>query len=341
MQRLEPFLMKFTRKRILVIGDVILDRYVRGNVSRISPEAPVPVVLEKESFFNPGGAANVAHNLYSLGAKVSLIGRIGDDPEGRTLKGILKKEGVNSSGLFVDKRIPTICKTRVLAHHQQIVRIDREDINGRASKSVTQSIYKSVAKEMESCDAVIVSDYGKGLVTPELVQCVRDQGLAKDKIIVVDPKVEHFTYYRDVTAITPNLNEAENAIRNIKITSRSDERLEIHCDRLRTESEIGKAGKELLRFLNLEAVLITLGERGMRLFEKGKAPFVIKTQAQEVFDVSGAGDTVISAFTLSLAAGATMQQAAKIANFAGGIVVGKMGAATVTRDEIKSAIKGR
>lgn len=340
MTKLEQILSRFGKKSILVIGDVILDKYIRGSVTRISPEAPVPIVLENESFYTPGGAANVAHNLHRLGAKVTLIGRIGDDLEGRTLNAILRKEGVDTSGLFIDRKIPTISKTRVLAHHQQVVRIDREDCGSRASRPVTESINRFIKNRLKSYDAVIISDYGKGLVTTQLVDTARRTCLANDKIIVVDPKVEHFAYYRGVTAITPNLNEAENAIRNIKITSKLEEPLNIHSDRLKSDKEIDIAGRELLRFLNLEVLLITLGERGMRLFEKGKDPVVIETEAREVFDVSGAGDTVISTFTLSLAAGATKRQAAQIANFAGGIVVGKMGAATVSRDEIKQAIRG-
>jgi len=223
---------KFSRKNILVIGDVILDEYIRGIVSRISPEAPVPVVLEKESFSTLGGAANVANNLHSLGAKVTIIGRIGDDPEGQVLVRQFKDQGLNTHGIFVDKKIPTICKTRVIAQHQQVVRIDREDIETIGSKEVSQKICNFIEKNIGAFDAVIISDYGKGLITPELVDFVRIRALAKDKIIIIDPKVGHFSYYRNVTAITPNLKEAENAIRNIKITSKSVDKLKIHNDRL-------------------------------------------------------------------------------------------------------------
>ena len=329
---------KFNRKNILVVGDVILDKYIRGSVSRISPEAPVPVVLETESFCTPGGAANVAHNLHELGAKVTLIGKIGDDPEGQVLLQQFKEKGLNTRGIFVDKKLPTICKTRVIAQNQQVVRIDREKNEAVGSKEVFRKICNFIKKNIALFDAVIISDYGKGLVTPELVDFVREQALANNKIIIIDPKVEHFSYYRNVTAITPNLKEAENAIRNIKITSKSAEKLEIHNDKLQKDEDIDLAGSELLRYLKLDVLLITLGERGMRLFEKGKKPVSIKTKAMEVYDVSGAGDTVISAFTLSLAAGATKRQAAEIANFAGGIVVGKVGAAAVTKKELTKAI---
>jgi D-beta-D-heptose 7-phosphate kinase/D-beta-D-heptose 1-phosphate adenosyltransferase len=228
---------------------------------------------------------------------------------------------------------------RVMAQNQQIVRIDRERISHPGSKAVTQKILRFIKNVLLNCQAVILSDYGKGLVTPELVSFVRAEALARKKIIVVDPKVEHFTYYRNVTSITPNLKEAENAIRNIKITSRTGAQLAIHSDKLESDKDIDLAGTELLRYLELDSLLITLGERGMRLFEKGKKPVVIKTVAREVFDVSGAGDAVISAFTLGLAAGASKQHAAEIANFAGGIVVGKIGAVAVTKSELIQAIR--
>ena len=336
----EHIFSKFGRKNILVVGDVILDQYIQGSVSRISPEAPVPVVLEEESFYTSGGAANVAHNLRALGAKVTLIGRIGDDLQGRILKRQLQKEGVSIRGLFIDKKLPTICKTRVIAHGQQVVRIDRERIQSFEDKGIKQKTCHFIKNNIENFDAVIISDYGKGLITPDLVNFVRAQALTKKKIITVDPKVEHFSYYRNVTAITPNLKEAENAIRNIKITSRSAEQLGIHSDKLERSEEINLAGKELLRYLELDALLITLGEHGMRLFEKGKSPALIKTKAQEVYDVSGAGDAVISAFTLSLTAGATKREAAEIANFAAGIVVGKRGAVAVSKEELLKAIRG-
>jgi D-beta-D-heptose 7-phosphate kinase/D-beta-D-heptose 1-phosphate adenosyltransferase len=329
---------KFSRKNILVIGDVILDQYIQGTVSRISPEAPVPVVLEKKSFYTPGGAANVAHNLKGLTAQVTLVGRVGSDPEGQILKRQLKLKGVDVRAIFVDKELPTICKTRVIAQHQQVVRIDREKVNASGNKNIERKIFNFISKNVAAYDAVIISDYGKGLITPELVNFVRAQALSHKKIITVDPKVEHFGYYRNVTAITPNLKEAENAIRNIKITSTSERQLAIHSDKLEDDQDINKAGAELLRYLELDALLITLGERGMRLFEEGKRPVFIETRAQEVFDVTGAGDAVISAFTLSLTAGATKLQASEIANFAGGVVVGKMGAVAVTKEELLNVI---
>jgi D-beta-D-heptose 7-phosphate kinase/D-beta-D-heptose 1-phosphate adenosyltransferase len=324
---------RFTKINILVIGDIILDRYIEGEVSRISPEAPVPIVLEKRSYFRPGGAANVAHNLNCLKVKVTQVGRIGHDFEGGILKRLLRKKGIDISGILMDKDIPTITKTRVIGQQQQIVRIDKEK-KADGQKSIESRLLNYVEKNLDQFDAIIISDYGKGLITPQLINGVCSLALAKKKIITVDPKVEHFGFYRRVTSITPNLKETENAIRNIKITSTAPSTLNIHVDKLDNDHLIDLAGQELMRYLELESLLITMGEHGMRLFEKEKKPVSIATQVQEVFDVTGAGDTVISLFTLSLAAGATKRQAAEIANAAAGIVVGKRGAAGVTYDEL-------
>jgi len=340
MNKYKSIINKFNKKNILVVGDVILDRYVQGKVTRISPEAPVPVVLEEKSFYTPGGAANVAQNLSVLGAKVVQVGRIGNDFEGQMLKRQLKKKAIDVSGIQIDSTTPTITKTRVIAQHQQIVRIDREKPHESGEKKINNKILAFIEKNLPSCDAVIISDYGKGLITPNLVNAVRDLAIREKKIITVDPKVEHFSYYRNVTAITPNKKETENAIRNIKIQDASGSKLDINDDRLNSKKQIDQAGTQLLKYLDLDSLLITLGEYGMRLFEKGKKPISIETQAREVFDVTGAGDAVISVFTLCLTAGATKKQAADIANFAAGIVVGKMGAVAVDKDELLEAIKG-
>ncbi len=330
----QKILNQFSKKHLLVVGDVMLDQYIQGSVSRISPEAPVPVVLEKESFYTPGGAANVASNLKGLGAKVTLIGRIGKDLEGNILKRELKNKGIATDGIFVDSRLPTISKTRVIAQHQQVVRIDKEDQKTKPSEAVTKKMFDFIKKTISRCDGVIISDYGKGMITAECVDFVCDLARRQKKIITVDPKVEHFSYYRQVTAITPNLKETENAIRDIKIKSNSGHQLGLNNDRLHTNGEIDEAGGRLLEYLNLDCLLITLGERGMRLFERQKKPIHIDTKAQEVYDVTGAGDTVISTFTLSLVSGATKFQAADLANQAAGIVVGKLGAVAITKEEL-------
>ncbi|VAX35439.1 ADP-heptose synthase / D-glycero-beta-D-manno-heptose 7-phosphate kinase [hydrothermal vent metagenome] len=339
MKNYKNIINKFSQKNILVIGDVILDQYIRGSVSRISPEAPVPVVLQEEAFFTPGGAANVAQNLRSLGAEVILVGRIGEDSEGEIFKKELQRRKISTRGIVVDSKLPTITKTRIMAQNHQIVRIDKEKCGESASKAGSQKVINYIKRHLTDFDAVIISDYGKGLITPDLIHLICACAQAENKIVMVDPKVENFGYYQGVTAITPNLKEAENAIRNIKITSTSAHRLNIHNDKLKTDSDIDLAGKELLNYLDLDSLLITLGEHGMRLFERGKKPFSIKTKAQEVFDVSGAGDTVISVFTLSLAAGATKKEAADLANSAAGIVVGKMGAVAITKKELVEAVR--
>ena len=339
MTHLKNIISKFSKKKICVIGDLILDQYIVGSVLRISPEAPVPIVLQEESSFNPGGAANVAYNLKALGADVTQIGRIGEDIEGTILKDTLKKKGINTKGIFADSSLPTILKTRVVARHHQIVRIDKEKTNSVGNPKTTKKIFDFIHKNLADFDAVIISDYGKGLISPELVNLVRDLALKNKIIITVDPKVEHFGYYRNVTAITPNRKETENAIRDIKIKEHHGSQLEIYNDHLDSPRLIDQAGENLLKFLDLESLLITLGEDGMRLFERGKKPVAIATRVREVYDVTGAGDTVISVFTLSLACGSSKADAAHLANCAAGIVVGKMGAATVTKEELLGAVK--
>jgi len=340
MSQYKNIINKFRKKHILVIGDIILDQYISGSVSRISPEAPVPIVLQQGvPTYLPGGAANVARNLKSLEAKVTLVGRVGDDTEGDILKKELKKAKIHIQGIFTDQEIPTALKTRIIASHQQVVRIDREKNDSLHDGSVSRKIKDFIRSQINSIQAIIISDYGKGLITEELIAFVCSLAIQKRKIITVDPKVEHFSYYQRVTAITPNRSEAENAIRNIKITQKSGRRLAIHSDKLKTDADIDLAGNQLVKFLDLESLLITLGEQGMRLFEKGKKPVHIETRVQDVFDVTGAGDTVISVFTLCLTTGATKHQAADLSNYAAGIVVGKMGAVTVSRKELLEATK--
>jgi len=322
------------KKKILVIGDIMLDRHVVGSVSRISPEAPVPVVLEEHRWETLGGAANVANNLNRLGAQVFQVGIIGDDSEGHTLKNKLSESGIDTSGVFIDNQYHTVTKTRVMARHQQVVRIDRESHNGHSRR---EDIQKFVKENIEKVDAVIISDYGKGLIHADLVHAVCRQAHRSNKIVTVDPKVEHFNYYRHVTCITPNRREAENAIRNLKIQHNAGRKLNISSDRLDSDQEIDQAGQELVKYLQLESLLITLGESGMRLFVRDQAPCSIPTHAQDVFDVTGAGDAVISVFTLALVSGASKKQAAELANLAAGIVVGKLGAVAVTPEELLAA----
>ncbi len=339
MHNFQNIISKFAGQKILVVGDLVLDAYIRGSVSRISPEAPVPIVLQEGAcFYNPGGAANVANNLQSLGAKVALAGKIGRDGEGKLLVKELKKRKINTDGIVADKNIPTSLKTRIIAHPQQVLRLDRERVI-ESSPEINRTLVNFIVKHLNEFDAVIVSDYGKGVINAVLLSEVFAIARTQKKIITIDPKVEHFSLYHDVTAITPNRKEAENAIRNIRITQNVGRRFPINSDRLTNDKDIDQAGEALLKYLNLDSLLITLGEEGMRLFEKGKHPFHIETKAQEVYDVTGAGDAVISVFTLALTAGATKREAALLANYAAGIVVKQVGAVAVTKKELQEAFQ--
>ena len=329
---------KFKAKRLLVVGDVVLDQYIKGSVSRISPEAPVPVVLQQESFFTPGGAANVASNLRALGAQVTLVGKIGDDIEGGVLKRELELRKITTAGIFADRRMDTILKTRIIAQHQQMVRLDRETrLDSGDDKVKKEQIIPFIRKNFSKFDAVVISDYGKGIIDADLLSEVRALA-AKHKVpVIVDPKLEDLRGYGQVTCITPNKKEAETALRNIPEETRKG--YGMRSARLDNKEDIVTNGRGLLEYLGIDSLLVTLGEHGMYVFEHGKQPFPIATRAQEVYDVSGAGDTVIAVFALCLAAGSDKRQAADIANHAAGIVVGKMGAVAVGLDELKAALK--
>jgi len=322
---------------LLVIGDVVLDQYIKGSVSRISPEAPVPIVLQEEAFFTPGGAANVANNLATLGANVTLVSKIGDDIEGSILKRELGKRHIPTKGLFIDSNIHTIFKTRIIAQHQQIVRLDREKPNSAGLDLVKEGkILPFLRRHMKEFQAIIISDYGKGLIDPRLLAQVHELAAEYKLPVVVDPKLEDLREYGQVSCITPNKKETESALKNISEETRKA--FGIHSTKLDTKEDIEANGCGLLKFLGIESLLITLGEHGMYLFEQNKKPLPIPTMARQVFDVSGAGDTVIAVFALCLAAGLDKPQAAKIANYAAGVVVGKMGAVAIELDELKHAM---
>ena len=305
----------FKNKNVLVIGDLILDHYIWGKVSRISPEAPVPVVEVTRESFLLGGAANVANNIVSLGGRASVIGINGQDIAGEALMNILRQKGVNCDGIFTENR-PTTVKTRVIAHNQQVVRFDRED-----KKYVDGKILKGILGYINSVlfqyDAVIVSDYQKGMISQELISDIVKKAKQKEMFIAVDPKVGHFDFYKGVSLITPNIMEASSGS-NIEI---------------RDDKTLLKAGRSLLKKLSCKAVLITRGEQGMSLFEKNKVTH-IPTVARKVYDVTGAGDTVISAFTLACSSGANMEESAVIANHAAGIVVAEVGTAVATPEQL-------
>lgn len=337
MSKYNNIIRHFKGKRLLVIGDVVLDQYIKGSVSRISPEAPVPIVLQEESFFTPGGAANVANNLASLGADVTLVSKIGDDIEGNILKRELVKRHIRTTGIFIDSAIDTIFKTRIIAQHQQIVRLDREKPSKTGLDLIKEGkIFPFLRRHLKEFQAVIISDYGKGVIDTRLLAHVHELALRYKLPLVVDPKSEDLREYGQVNCITPNKKEAEAALKNISEETRKA--FGIRSTKLDDKEDIENNGCGLLNYLGIESILITLGEHGMYLFERNKKPFPIPTMARQVFDVSGAGDTVISVFALCLAAGADKSQAAEIANYAAGIVVGKMGAVAVGLDELKQAI---
>jgi len=306
----------FGRARVLVVGDLMLDEFMWGKVSRISPEAPVPIVWVQSESVMPGGAANVASNICALGGRVSVVGLAGEDRWGDVLRGELAARQIEMSGIVLSVR-PTIVKTRVIAHHQQVVRVDREQKEPLPAGTVDRLI-RAVTERLDEADAVVIEDYGKGVVCRQLLEAVIPLARRRGKLITVDPKEDHFDLYRRVTALTPNRAEAGAALGR----------------ELESDVDVARAGEELLRKLECEALLITLGEEGMSLFERGGRHVRIPTVAQEVFDVAGAGDTVIATFTLALASGASMEQAARVANQAAGIVIGKLGVATASPEEL-------
>lgn len=336
MKNLKKIINKFNKAKILVLGDVILDEYIGGSVERISPEAPVPVVWANKHTFTPGGAANVANNIRSLGGGICLLGVIGRDKNANILLSELKKRKITTAGIFADPRRHTTVKTRIIAGHQQVVRVDWEHTDSLSQK-LNQRIVNFIKNKINNFDAIIIEDYGKGVINMQLLQELIVISRSHKKIIAVDPKEEHFQYYRGVTSITPNRKELENAIRNLRFKDTAN-RFRFNTDKLFTDKDIDSAAGEILTHLDLQSLLVTLGERGMRLFEKNGRITHIPTVAQEVFDVSGAGDTVIAAFTLALSCGASKLEAAHIANFAAGIVVGKLGTAVTTRRELLKRI---
>lgn len=312
---------KFSKAKILVLGDVMLDEFIWGKVSRISPEAPVPVVNITSESMTLGGAANVVANLNSLGGTVYLAGVIGQDRAGEIFKAELKKRRISNEGLVVDKNRRTTLKSRIIAHSQQVVRMDRENkenIDGKTREKLVNYVKNLIPR----IDALIISDYGKGLITKNLLDELLPIFKKAQKYITVDPKLNNFFNYRQVTLITPNQPEVERAL-GIEI---------------KNETDLFNAGREILKKLECQSLLITRGEEGMTLFEPDRKPVNIPTVAREVYDVTGAGDTVISTLTLALVAGVSKEEAAHLANMAAGIVVGEVGTATLTQKELLEKI---
>ncbi|MBF0526401.1 MAG: D-glycero-beta-D-manno-heptose-7-phosphate kinase [Deltaproteobacteria bacterium] len=319
--RLTGVLTSFKNTSILVIGDIMIDQFIWGKVSRISPEAPVPVVDVTNETFLLGGAANVLNNIFALGGQAVICGVIGRDAMGDKICDMLQERGLSQHALVrLDDR-PTAVKTRVVAHNQQVVRVDREK-KGPVTGKALKELLRCIENTLPQIKGIIVSDYGKGVITRDFMDGLR--AITKDTapIISVDPKVGHFRRYRETTIITPNHLEASQAT-GIDITD--------------METLI-KAGKKLLHDINCQSVIITRGEAGMSLFEGDGRVTHIPTVARQVFDVTGAGDTVIAALTLGMLAGLDLKDAAMLANFAAGVVVGEVGTSVVTPEKLRKAI---
>ncbi len=321
-ERLNKILAGFPKAKILVVGDIMMDRFIWGKVSRISPEAPVPVVaVEKETFLF-GGAANVVHNIHALGGDVLLVGVVGEDEMGeRLLKG-LSQAGIETRGVLIERARQTTMKTRIIAHHQQVVRIDRETTEHLQS-STARGLSALLKENLRRFDGVILSDYGKGVLTRGLIHSTIRMARRAGRFVLVDPKLKNFSFYKGARVVTPNTAEASSAS-GMPITDLTS---------------LKKAGRLLIRKLRCDALVITRGEEGMAIFESHKEPFFVPTVAKEVYDVTGAGDTVIATMALALASGADVREAASLANYAAGIVVGKMGTATVSPQELTRAIQ--
>lgn len=328
-RRLREILANAKTKRILVIGDLMLDEFVWGKVGRISPEAPVPVVEVTGESFYPGGAANVARNLREFIDAVSVVGLIGSDRGGRQLRELLAEQKIDTADAIEDASFQTIVKTRIIARNQQIVRVDREQVRSPTPAQVSH-IVDNVRRRLTEIDAIIFEDYGKGLLGAELVGQICEEGLRAGKIVSGDPNPRHPLDWKNITVVKPNRNEAFLAAG----LPWSDP-----IEPADQDQGLLKVGDTLLEKWDTKYLLITLGEQGMMLFQKGNRPHYIPTKARQVFDVSGAGDTAIALFTLGLCAGATPSEAAEIANHGSAVVVGKLGTATVTSEELLASFR--
>jgi rfaE bifunctional protein kinase chain/domain len=311
----------FAERKVVVLGDLMLDHFIWGSVSRISPEAPVPVVRVTRESFHLGGSGNVVSNLAALGAVAVPVGVVGADESGRLLVHELEQRGPSRKTVLEVFGRVTTKKTRIVAHAQQVVRFDREEDAPLAGED-EERVVETALSALREASALVISDYEKGAVTPGILGEILPAAEGKGLPVVVDPKPLFYESYKPVTAVTPNVHEAA-------LMSRL---------RIRDEEDAAKAAGAIREHLGCRAVLLTLGEKGMLLCEEGSGVSRIPTAAREVYDVTGAGDTVVAAFSLSLAAGATMAEAAAIANAAAGVVVGKVGTATVNPDELKRAL---
>jgi len=328
-KRIQYLLDEARKQRLLVIGDVMLDEFVWGKVSRISPEAPVPVVEVQSESCYPGGAANVARNLRPFCKAVQISGLVGCDPAAGRLRALLADEGIASDGLIESPHIPTIVKTRIIARQQQVVRVDRER-RATASSSAHDSAFERLSALLPDVDGVIFEDYGKGFLTQSFVDRVSAIVAKAGKVFTADPNPGNPLRWTGVTTIKPNRSEA------FAMAGKTDPG---PVDNPLADNPLLEAGASLLEKFGIRSVLVTLSEHGMVLFDRESPPYHTPTRAKEVFDVSGAGDTAIALFTLALCAGGTLQEAAEISNHGSGVVVGKFGTATLTREELLASFQ--
>ena len=314
-KRLNELKDSFSGKRVAVIGDMMLDGYFWGDVKRISPEAPVPVLEVEDEFFRFGGAANVAYNILTLGGIPIPVGVIGNDTYGQIFSSLLKEKKIDSAGIVIDNERPTTTKTRVIANNQHIVRIDKES-KAYINNHIESKILYFIESEVNKIDGIILQDYNKGILTPSLISKIISIANKKNILITVDPKFDNFFEYKNVTVFKPNRKETETVL----------------GIRIKSDKDISSAGRNLLQKLNSKYVLLTLGEGGIAVFEKGDKERRMPTKAIKVADVSGAGDTVISTLTIGLAAGADIYEACFLANYAAGIVCGEVGIVPIEKD---------
>jgi len=322
MKRLKDIVENFIGKKVLIIGDCMLDEYVYGDCNRISPEAPIPVFVRKQAKDFPGGAANVSANIKAVGGEPVIIGIVGNDLQGRRFLEVMKEKNIDSGGILASDFRQTTVKTRIVAQNQQMIRIDKEVVN-ELSSDETESIKKKIENLIGSVNSVVISDYGKGIITKNIIQYLLGMINKREIKTVVDPKVDHFNLYKGMTVITPNHREASNAA-GLNIVD---------------EDSMKMVGSKLLETVACDNVLITWGERGMVLFQKTVEPIFIPATARAVYDVTGAGDTVVAILSLALASGANVEDSSRIANYAGGIVVEKSGTSVVYKEEVLKMIE--
>jgi rfaE bifunctional protein kinase chain/domain len=320
-RRLEKIINQAKKEKILVFGDLMVDEYLWGNVSRISPEAPVPIINISSAQLRFGGAANVAFNLMGLGQTPLLVGTVGEDRMGQLFLNMIKENGLPGQGIITVPQRPTTVKTRIIGNNQHIARVDQETIEP-ISLEIQERLFEIFISQIETVSAIIIQDYNKGIVAPQLVSHIIDLANRNGKVITVDPKFENFFSYKNVTLFKPNIKETEEAL----------------AMRIKNEQEVVTASKKLMSLLNCEAVLITRGAQGMALLEKNGDCTFVETKARKVADVSGAGDTVIATLTYALSGGATMKEAVSMANFAAGLVCEEVGVVPVNLDGLQNSI---